>query len=155
MHRRHRRALSHGESDPASRESSSPRTWRRRMQMHRRTPLLVLRDELVQALLVRALHLGDLLSVLEEVEGRHGLDALVLRGLAVLVHVDFNNDDVVALGEGVDVRADVLARAAPRGREVHHDELAARVAEGGFELLEGVEVGCLPHTVVAAASDSA
>src|SRR5512143_1293339 len=111
-------------------------------------------QELEQGFLVRhadvlALHL----ATLEDHHGRHALDAEALGDARALVDVDLR-DLVLAdvlVGDLVDDRRELLARAAPRGREVDQDggvglehlAVEGRVGNGDDVLAAG-HAKCLP-----------
>jgi len=84
--------------------------------------LLVLGDALSDLGLAGADHLVHLAAVLEEEEGGHGAHGKLSGEIADLVHVDLEEHHVgVLLAHLLDGGRDALARAAPRGKEVHHD----------------------------------
>ena len=86
----------------------------------------VLRDGGLELVEVRANNGLDLFAVLEEDKGGHRTDADLLRNLALLVDVDLVEAELLAgggLGDLLEDRADHLARTAPGGPEVDHDDL--------------------------------
>lgn len=84
--------------------------------------LLVLGDALSDLGLAGADHLVHLAAVLEEEEGGHGAHGKLSGEIADLIHVDLEEHHVgVLLAHLLDGGRDALARAAPRGKEVHHD----------------------------------
>lgn len=88
--------------------------------------------------LVRANHLINFLSVLEDSKCRHGSDTLLLSDLADLVHVDLYEGDCVLVfvlvGHLDDFRSDDFARTAPSGEIIDDDNLIGRALDhGGIE----------------------
>src|SRR5919107_1200045 len=83
-----------------------------------------LQAELCRELVLRQgshLLLGDL-SLLEAGDGRDARDAVVHRGLRVIVNVDLDERDVLArLGHLLQDRGDTPARYAPGRPEVHYN----------------------------------
>ena len=76
------------------------------------------------AILVGTAHLSNFIAALVELEGGHGLDAYVLRGLLVGINVDLDEDGVGELFlHSNEFGADHLAGRAPGGSEVNDNEL--------------------------------
>lgn len=83
--------------------------------------------------------LEDHVSVaVDDLEGRHGLDAVFLGNSSVLVDVDLDEVDALDLALRHDIGSDSLAGSAPGGVEVY--EASVGLLEEGVELLGGVSV---------------
>jgi len=91
----------------------------------------VLLDGCVQGRWVGSDDLGDLLAVLEELEGGHGADRELLGNVGKLIDVDLVE---VGVGELVavldDGGGDDFAGTAPCGEAVDNDEVVFGVREG-------------------------
>eukprot|EP00053_Salpingoeca_punica_P008611 m.77034 g.77034 ORF g.77034 m.77034 type:complete len:398 (-) comp14674_c1_seq9:234-1427(-) len=99
--------------------------------------LLQLLNEADEAALVSAGELANLLAVVEDLEGGHGGDLALLRGLGVGVDVDLEEVDAGVLGgQALEDRADHAAGRAPGGGKVNDD-----LGVGGEGLLELGEAG--------------
>lgn len=79
--------------------------------------------------------IGELLSIAEEAEGRHGLDTQADGRALVPVHVHGQEADTsVFLTQGFKDGLYAFARAAPHGVEVHHHQTLACLAHLGLEV---------------------
>jgi len=93
----------------------------------------VLLDGSLEGGRVGADDLADLLAVLEDEEGGHGADRVLLGGLGDLVDVDLEEARVgVVVREFDNLGSDDLAGTAPGGEEV--DDHHAGLVEGGIEV---------------------
>lgn len=90
------------------------------------TSLFVVLDSSLQSRRVHTDDLGNLLSILEEQESRHGANAEFLSNVGALVDVKLHKVDVgVFLAPGVDFGGNGFAGAAPFGEGVDDDEFVA------------------------------
>lgn len=76
------------------------------------------------------------LLVLDEQERRHAGDVVLGGEVLALVHVHLDDDDLLRelVLELVQLRGDHLARAAPGGEKVHHDQLLAGGLQSAVEV---------------------
>lgn len=92
--------------------------------------LFVVQDGGLELVVIGAAERQNGSAVLDEHERRHRRDVVLHRDLLVLVNVHLQEHHVaVLLGELLQFRRDHLARAAPRGEEVDHDQVAAGVLQ--------------------------
>lgn len=98
--------------------------------------LAVFQDELFQLLGVGTGELVDDILVLYVQESGHAGDVVLDSQLLALVHVDLDDYDFIGVFglQFIKLRGDHLARPAPRGEEIHQNQLVASSLKSAVEI---------------------